>query len=177
MSSLGTGEYSDPIMGARRRPRTWRFRNLLWIPVPLIAIVVQVYMPLFVGYLSFLELPLLLTVYFALTRREPIPGMLAGCAIGLAQDALSHNPIGMFGIVKSLVGYLAGSLSQRIDVDNFFVRFLAGFVFFFFHHFLYWALAAALLSEKLAMDPLQTLVMSGLNALVAVPLFAAFDKL
>ncbi len=170
-------DFSDQIMGARRRPRLWRFRSLLWIPIPILAIFFQVYSPMFLGYLSFLEAPLLVTVYFALTRREPIPGLLAGCAIGLLQDAFSHNPIGMFGIAKSLVGYLAGSLSQRVDVDNLVIRFMAGFVFFFFHQFLYWALASALLSQKLSIDPVQTVVMSVLNALVAVPLFAALDKL
>ncbi len=170
-------DYSDQVMGARRRPRAWRFRSLLWLPIPISAILFQVYTPMFIGYLAFLEAPLLVTVYYALTRREPIPGLLAGCAIGLAQDAFSHNPIGLFGIAKSLVGYLAGSLSQRVDVDNLVIRFLAGFVFFFFHQFLYWALATALLSQKLALDPIQTVVMSVLNALVAVPLFAALDKL
>jgi rod shape-determining protein MreD len=170
-------DFSDQIMGARRRPRVWRFRSLLWLPIPIVAILFQVYTPMFVGYLAFLEAPLLVTVYFALTRREPVAGLLAGCAIGLAQDAFSHNPIGMFGIAKSLVGYLAGSLSQRVDVDNLVIRFLAGFVFFFFHQFLYWALASALLSQRLAMDPIQTVVFSVLNALVAVPLFAALDKL
>lgn len=170
-------DFSDQIMGARRSPRIWRFRSLLWIPIPIVAIFFQVYSPMFLGYLSFLEAPLLVTVFFALTRREPISGLLAGCAIGLLQDAFSHNPIGMFGIAKSLVGYLAGSLSQRVDVDNLVIRFMAGFVFYFFHQFLYWALASALLSQKLAMDPVQTVVLSVLNALVAVPLFAALDKL
>jgi len=170
-------DFSDQVMGARRRPRIWRFRTLLWGPIAILAILLQVYTPPFVGYLAFLEAPLLITVYFALTRREPVQGLLAGCAIGLAQDAFSHNPIGMFGIAKSLVGYLAGGLSQRVNVDNLVIRFLAGFVFFFFHQFLYWALAGALLSQKLAMDPLQTVVVSVLNALVAVPLFAALDKL
>lgn len=170
-------DFTDQLMGARRRPRVWRFRSLLWLPIPLLAILFQVYVPLVVPRLAFLEVPLLITVFFALTRREPVQGLLVGSAIGLVQDAFSHNPIGLFGIAKTLVGYLAGSLSQRVDVDNLVIRFMAGFVFFFFHQFLYWALASALLSQKLAMDPVQTAVMSLLNALVAVPLFAALDKL
>lgn len=170
-------DFTDQVMGARRRPRVWRFRSLLWLPIPVIGILFQVYSPLVIPRLAFLEAPLLITVYFALTRREPVPGLLVGAAIGLVQDAFSHNPIGLFGIAKTLVGYLAGSLSQRVDVDNLVIRFLAGFVFFFFHQFLYWALASALLAQKLAMDPVQTVVMSVLNALVAVPLFAALDKL
>lgn len=170
-------EFVDQMIGAGRRPRAWRFRSLLWVPIAIGAILFQVYTPQFISYLAFLEAPLLVTVHYGLTRREPVPGLLAGCAIGLAQDAFSHNPIGLFGIAKTLVGYLAGNLSQRVNVDNFVIRFLAGLTFFFFHQFLYWALASALLAQKLAMDPVQTLVMSVLNALVAVPLFSALDKL
>jgi len=170
-------EFAGPLIGSSHRPRAWRFRSLLWIPIAIGSILFQVYTPQFISYLSFLEAPLLVTVHYALTRREPVHGLLAGCAIGLAQDAFSHNPIGLFGIAKTLVGYLAGNLSQRVNVDNFVIRFLAGFTFFFFHQFLYWALASALLAQKLAMDPVQTLVMSVLNALVAVPLFSALDKL
>ncbi len=69
-------------------------------------------------YLSYLELPLLVTVYFSLMRRSPIAGVLFGAGIGLAQDSLSRSYFGMFGIVKTLVGYFAASVSQRFDVEN-----------------------------------------------------------
>ena len=57
-----------------------------------------------------------MVVYFSLMRRSPVAGVLFGAGIGLAQDSLSHNPLGMFGIVKTLVGYFAASMSQRFDV-------------------------------------------------------------
>ena len=37
---------------------------------------------------------------------------------GLAQDSLSKNPLGMFGIVKTLVGYFAASVGVRLDVEH-----------------------------------------------------------
>ena len=49
----------------------------------------------------------------------------------------------MFGIVKTLVGYFAASVSMRFDVDNPLIQFLLGFFFFFFHQFFYWVLARA----------------------------------
>jgi len=51
-------------------------------------------------------------------KRQQIPGVLFGAAIGLAQDSLSHQPMGMFGIVKTLVGYFSASASLRFDVEN-----------------------------------------------------------
>ena len=145
--------------------------------IPLAAILFQVYVPRFISYLSYLELPLLVTVYFSLVRRSPVAGVFFGAGIGLAQDSLSHHPLGMFGIVKTLVGYFAGSVSQRFEVENSWVRLVLAFFFFFFHQFFYWVLTSALLAEPVGFEPLQTIVMAVLNAMVAVPLFHVLDKL
>ena len=108
--------------------------------------------PRFLTFLAYLELPLLVTVYFSLMRRSPITGILLGAGIGLAQDALSHQPLGMFGIVKTLVGFFAASFSQRFDLENSAVRLVLSFFFFFFHQFFYWVLDRALLGEALSFD-------------------------
>ena len=135
-------------------------------------------MPRFITYLSYLEVPLLVTVYFSLVRRSPVAGVLFGAGIGLAQDSLSHHPLGMFGIVKTLVGYFAGSVSQRFEVENSGVRLVLAFFFFFFHQFFYWFLTRASCWESWSdFDPLQTIVLALLNAIVAVPLFHVLDKL
>jgi rod shape-determining protein MreD len=83
----------------------------------------------------------------------------------------------MYGIVKTLVGYFAASVSQRFDVENPWVRLVLAFFFFFFHQFFYWVLKRALLGETLDFDPLQTIVLGILNAAVAVPLFRTLDRL
>jgi rod shape-determining protein MreD len=110
-------------------------------------------------------------------KRQPIPALLFGSAVGLAQDSLSHNPIGMFGIIKTLVGYFAASVSMRFDVDNPFVQFLLALFFFVFHQFFYWVLLRALLSQQIDFNVQQTLLFGLLNAVVAVPLFALLDKI
>jgi rod shape-determining protein MreD len=147
------------------------------IAVPLAAILFQVYVPRFFTYLAYLELPLLVTVYYALSRRSPIGGVFYGAAVGLAQDSLSHHPLGMYGIVKTLVGYFAAFVSQRFDVRNPSVRAILAFFFYFFHEFFYWVLSRALLGQALDFDPARTLVLSVLNAAVAPPLFHILDKL
>ena len=165
------------LLGSQRESRISRFRPWVLFVVPLIAILFQVYIPLFFKFLAYLDLPLLVTVYFALMRRSPIAGTFIGAFIGLAQDSLSKNPLGMYGIVKTLVGYFAASVGLRFDVDHSLIRLLLGFFFFFFHQFFYWVLGRALLGEALDFDLEQTLVVAVLNAVVAVPLYHILDKL
>ena len=83
----------------------------------------------------------------------------------------------MFGIVKTLVGYFAASVSVRFDVDNPVVRFMLAFLFFLFHQFCYWVLARALLGQLLDFGLQQNLLLALINAAVGVPLFHVLDKL
>lgn len=171
-------DYSEHVLTdipAQKRAR--RVPAFTIIVVPLIAILFQVYLPRFFRHLGYLELPLLVTVYVALTRRQPISGLFFGAGIGLAQDSLSHQPLGMFGIVKTLVGYFAASISQRFDVDNPFIQWILSFFFFFFHQFFFWVLARALLGQQIEFNIQQTFVFGLLNAVVAVPLFLLLDKM
>ena len=171
-------EYSEGLLDRPARKETpGRIRFVWLVIIPLIAVLSQVYVPRFVSFLSYLELPLLITVHFALNRRSPIAAVFYGMSIGLVQDSLSHQPIGMFGIVKTLVGYFAASVSMRFDVENPVVTFILSFFFFFFHQFFYWVLARALLGEAALFDAQQTLIFGLLNAAVALPLFRILDKL
>lgn len=171
-------EYSENILtdGLRKKTAS-RFRPTALLLVPLAAILFQVYLPRFFDYFGYLELPLLVTVYFSLMRRNQIQGIFIGAAIGLAQDSLSSQPLGLFGIVKTLVGYFSASVSQRFDVENPAIRLILGFFFFLFHQFFYWVLARALLGQQLIFDIQQTLVLGVLNSAVSLPLFMALDKL
>jgi rod shape-determining protein MreD len=160
--------------------RKTRVANYHWAAlaaVPLASILFQVYVPRFLTYLSYLDLPLLVTVYFALMYRSPIIGVFFGAGIGLAQDSLSHLPLGMFGIVKTLTGYFVATVSQRLEVGNTPVRFFLALIFFVFQRVLYWVLSRALLNENFPLEVSQTIVLAALNALIAVPLFRLLDKL
>jgi rod shape-determining protein MreD len=159
------------------RLRVWSFRPLTWVLLPLVAILFQVYMPRFFGFLSYLELPLLVTVYFSVMRRQPLAGALTGCLIGLAQDSLSSLPLGMFGIVKTVIGYSAASISLRFDVENSGLRYLMSFGFFLGHQVLFWALSHTLLGSHDDLRLPQTIIAAFLNGVVALPLFQVFDKL
>jgi rod shape-determining protein MreD len=100
-----------------------------------------------------------------------------GALVGLAQDSLSKNPLGMLGIVNTLVGYFAASVGLRLDVDHPLIRLLLTFFFFLFHQFFYWLMVRALLGQQLAFDVQRTLVLGLLNARGGVSLFHFLDKL
>ncbi len=170
-------EFREEFYDAAAKSRVSRYHAAVLAGIALAAILFQVYVPRFITYLSYLEMPLLVIVYFSLMRRSPIAGVLYGAAVGLAQDSLSHNPLGMFGIVKTLVGYFAATASLRFNIQNPGIRLVLSFFFCFFHQFFYWVLGRALLGEALEFDPATTLIISVLNAVIAVPLFHVLDKL
>ncbi len=162
---------------ASRKDWLARYRWAVIAGIVLVAILFQVYTPPFFAYLSYLELPLLVTVYFALMWRSPVAGLLLGAGIGLAQDSLSSHPLGMFGLAKTLVGYFAASVSQRFDVTAPMVRLVLAFLFFGLHACAYWVLQTTLLGEPSSFEPQRTVVEAVLNAAVAVPLYHILDRL
>jgi rod shape-determining protein MreD len=74
-----------------------------------------------------LDLVLVVVVCVALTS-GPVPGLLAGTAAGLAQDALSSGVIGIGGLAKTVVGFLAGVVGTQFIVAQPFPRFVVFFV-------------------------------------------------
>lgn len=171
-------EYSSRLAGdVPSKSPIARFKPVVFVLTPLVAILFQVYVARFLEYLSYLDLPLLVTVYFTLMRRSPIFGLFFGSGIGLVQDSLSHQPLGMFGIVKTVVGYFTSSMSQRFDVENSAIRFVLCLFFYFFHQMLYWVMVRALLGQPGEFDPRREIILGFLNAAVALPLFRLLDKL
>ncbi|HTQ54134.1 MAG TPA: rod shape-determining protein MreD [Bryobacteraceae bacterium] len=170
-------QYGERFLAGSQRDQVSRFRLRVLVFVSLAAILFQVYVPRFFEFLGYLELPLLVTIYFALMRRSQIGGLLIGAFIGLAQDSLSiKQPLGMFGIVKTLVGYFAASVGMRIDVEHSVIRLLLTFFFYFFHQFLYWVLVRGLLGKQVPFEIQLTLLLGLLNSVVGVTLFHFLDK-
>lgn len=165
------------LLSSEREGQTSRFRAWVLLVVPLFAILFQIYVPLFFPFAHFLEMPLLVVVYFAVMRRNQVQGLLIGAAVGLAQDSLSKNPLGMFGIVDTLVGYFAASIGMRLDVDHAFLRLVLSFFFYIFHQVTYWVLARALLGQMVTLEWQRTLVQGVLNAVVGISLYHFLDRL
>ena len=167
------------LLSSQREGQVSRFRAWVMLAVPLVAILFQVYVPMFFQFLRFLEMPLLVVIYFALMRRSQISGLAIGALVGLAQDSLSPKiPLGMYGIVNTLVGYFAASVGVRLDVDHGLLRLVLCFFFYLFHQFFYWVMARALLGQQqLVFEWPETLALGLLNAVVGVALFHFLDRL
>ncbi|HMJ62212.1 MAG TPA: rod shape-determining protein MreD [Bryobacteraceae bacterium] len=166
----------------RRRPHeSWfgRFQVAALVLLTLIAIIGKFYLPRLIPSTVWLELPLLLTVYFGLKRPSPILALLFGAFVGLAEDSLSpaNLPIGMYGITKTLVGYFAATVSAKFNVDNSGIRLVLCFFFYFFHAFFYWLMRRALLGQLVPLDPQETLIHGAFNAAAALPLFMILDRM
>jgi rod shape-determining protein MreD len=165
------------LLNNQRESTVSRFRAWVLLAVPLAAILFQAYVPLFFPFLRVVEVPLLVVIYFAIMRRSQMSGLFIGCFVGLAQDSLSTNPLGMFGIADTLVGYFAASVGLRLDVDHPFMRLLLSSFFFIVHRFFYWVILRAMIGKMMPFDVQTTLVLSLLNGVVGLSLFHFLDKL
>lgn len=146
--------------------------------VAIVALVLQAFLPIYLRRAQdYLELPLLITLYFGLSRRNPASGLLLGMVIGLLQDSLSRLPIGLYGIAKTFVGFAASSIGSRIDVEHPLSRFLLTFAFFHFHHAVYAITKRLLLNQPESYLSTTLLVASVVNAVLAVTLFPLLDRL
>ena len=70
-----------------------------------------------------LDLVLIVVVYIAL-KSGPVTGVLAGTAAGLIQDALSNPILGIGGLAKTMVGFLAGLLATQFILNGPLPRFV-----------------------------------------------------
>src|SRR6202158_2978645 len=112
----------------------------------MLALVLQAFFPIHFRWANYLESPRLVTLYFALSKRNPSTGMLLGMVIGLLQDSLSRTPLGLYGIAKTLVGFVGSSIGARLDVEHPIARFLLTIGFYLFYHAVFALTSPLLLS-------------------------------
>jgi rod shape-determining protein MreD len=148
---------------------------LVYVLAPLLALGLQSLLALHFAFFGLIDLPLLVTIYYAISRREPISATLVGALIGIAQDGLTHHPLGIFGISKTVVGYIAASLGVRVDTEHHGSRLLLTFSFTLVQTAILYLLERHMLGQPFAWHWVHELIKSALNALVAVILFALLD--
>ncbi|HVO79916.1 MAG TPA: rod shape-determining protein MreD [Terriglobales bacterium] len=161
---------------SQEQVEVYRFSIPTAILIPVGAVFLQAFVPLRLPFFSIFDLPLLVVIFFAVARRSQVTGLLTGAAIGLLQDALTHQPIGVYGIAKTVVGYGASSLGVKLDVENAGSRFLVTLFFYIVHEIVYFLVARGLVGLTLQWSWLHELGSALANALLAVALFAALDR-
>jgi rod shape-determining protein MreD len=167
------------VLGAnfRRDLEIRRYPLLLYVLVPLTALVLQAWLPRVLGPYAWFDLPLVVTVYFALGRRSPIQGTLMGAAMGLFEDALSHHAIGINGIAKTTVGFLAASFGVRIDVENHTIRLILNFLLSLLSSAIYVFVSRVMLGLDLKWLWFTEVFRAIGNSLIAMVLFPLLDRL
>lgn len=165
-----------PMMASSRHEvGTQSYPLLVYILAPLLALGLQSFLVLHFPAFSLIDLPLLVTIYYAISRREPISATLVGAAMGIAQDALTHHPLGVFGISKAIIGYLAASLGVRIDTDNHGTRLLLVFAFTLLQTAILWTLEVWMLGQPFTERWIHEAIRSVVDAVAGVILFALLD--
>lgn len=162
---------------SRRELEQHSFPPAVTLLVPLAAIVLQVLLPKPVPRLAILDLPLIVTLFFAVSRRNPVAGTLTGAAIGLLQDMLTNQPIGVNGMAKSVIGYIAASIGVQVDVENITTRIVINFGFSLLNSMLLFLINRRLLGlPDFHILWLHELVRAVVNTVVAIPIFLLLDR-
>jgi len=162
---------------SRREVEQQSFSLAVAVLVPVGAILLQVLLPRLLPSLAILDLPLIVTLFFAVSRRSPIAGTATGATIGLLQDVITTQPIGVNGMAKAVVGYAAASLGSRIDVDNTATRAILMFGFSLLQSALLYLIERRLLGIRgFQILWLHELIRAAVNTLVAIPLFLLLDR-
>lgn len=167
-----------PMMASTRREvETQSFPLAIYVVVPLLALGLQSLVTLHFPHFVVFDLPLLVVIYFAMTLRTPVAATFGGAFLGLAQDALTHQPLGVFGIAKAFIGYIAASLGVRIDTETLGTRLVLTFLFVLLNDAVDWVLMRHMLGEPLPWGWLHQLMRAMINTLFAIILFALLDRL
>lgn len=147
------------------------------VGIPLLAVFIQVFFPTRIPSFTILDLPLLVTIYFAVARRRPIPGLLTGAVIGTVQDAFGHHYIGLNGIAYTIVGFLASSLGVKLDVENPGSRLLMTVAFYLVHQIVRAVINILLVGVREPWNWSHVVLAAIFNGALAMFLFIALDKL
>jgi rod shape-determining protein MreD len=156
-----------------------KFRGGAIVGATLLALMFQAFVPVYFAKAAMIDLPLLITIYFGLSRRNPSTGLLLGMVIGLLQDSLSGPtvPLGLYGIAKTVIGYLASSIGARLDTEHPAARFALTIIFFGLHQGIVLLTRRILLAQSSVWVTMHLAAAAVVNAIVAVFLFALLDHL
>jgi len=162
---------------SRRELDEHTFHPAVTLLVPVAFIVLQALLPKPFPKLAILDLPLIATIFFAVSRRSPIAGTITGMAIGLLQDALTNQPIGVNGMAKSFIGYAAASIGFKVDVDSITTRAVMSFGFFLLQSVLLYLIEHRLLGmHGFHVIWLHELIRAAVNTAAAIPIFYLLDR-
>jgi rod shape-determining protein MreD len=161
---------------SREQIEVYRFSVPVTLGVPLVALFLQAFLPRVMSFFSIFDLPLLVTIFFAVARRNQVSGLLTGGIIGVLQDSLAHRYVGLYGIAKTVVGYTASSLGVKLDLENPGARLMVTFGFYLLHEVVYFLVARGLVQQAVGFRWGHVAFAALCNAALAVVLFTFLDR-
>ena len=167
-----------PVLMAesRRDVEIQRFPVLIYALVPVAALILQAWLPRLLGRFAWFDLPLVITVFFALSRRNPIQGSVLGGVLGIFEDALTGHAVGINGIAKTLVGYIAASVGVLINVESHTIRLILTFLLSLLGSATYFFINRFLLGLNLDTNWPTELYKAVGNSLIALVVFPLLDR-
>lgn len=162
---------------SRRELEQHTFSPAVTLLVPLLAILLQSFLPRPLPRFAILDLPLIVVLFFAVSRRSPISGTLTGATVGLLQDALTNQPIGVNGMAKAAIGYVAASIGLQVDVESPLTRIVITFGFSLVNSVLLFLIDHRLLGlPDFHLLWGHELLRACANTVVAIPIFFLLDR-
>ncbi|MFC6645278.1 rod shape-determining protein MreD [Granulicella cerasi] len=167
---------------SRQELDQYYFHPVVTVLAPLVLLLLQTVLPKAFPRVAIFDLPLIAVIFFSVARRSPISGAFTGMFIGLFQDGLTSHPFGVWGIAKSVVGYLAASVGFAVDMDNIVNRSVLTFVASLIQSAITFLIERFLLGDLTVRFlpaygwPLHELIRAAVNTAIAIPLFFLLDR-
>lgn len=161
---------------SRAEAAVYRFPPLFFPVTAVLALGLQAYLPTVIGAAIYLDLPLLVVVYWAMTTRQPGTSAIIGAGMGLAEDSLSHLALGVNGIAKTLIGYLAATAGNKMDAEHAGVRWAVIFIFFEMNRAMIYGFERFLLGTPVPWRGVAVALAAAANGVLAVILYRGMDR-
>jgi len=160
----------------QREVEVFRVHYATLLVTVLVALLLQTFLPVMIPMAGLMDFPLLVTVYFTLIRQNKVFGIALGTGLGLMQDALSHGYLGMFGMAKALVGYLAALAAMRFNFESLLPRSVVTASLVLIHNLCMAGLQHALLESPPPFLPLDLASAVLVNVALSLILFPLLDR-
>ena len=133
-----------------------------------VSLILQILLPTWIPAAGLLNLPLLAAVFCMVASGSVVSAMILGTLVGWAYDGLTHGPLGAFGVVYAVLGYLAASAGRTIQVNIPAVLGLVVGLLYLAHELMAYAMHEFVLGGHTVFEPGLWLVLAALHGGAAV---------
>ena len=150
--------------------------NLIALALLIFALVLQSSLSRFFPVSAYVDLPLVVAIWFALSRGE-ILGMIGGSLSGWLTEALFGRGIkGVSGLIRLLIGFALGLLGSRFLITGALPRFSLLLTVTVIDTRAFEWIAPAFGMSPIQYSPLAMTIRGFINATVGLVLFALFER-